>query len=80
MTSQVTLGVHWGNKILGHSAGAKRNFHRSGDYPLISHPKSHQADVLVCIGRELIRHDVFKESGCRDPDSNRGCCGHNAEY
>ena len=52
MTSQVTLGVHWGNKILGHSDGAKRNFHRSGDYPLISHPKSHQADELVCIGRE----------------------------
>ena len=29
MRSQVTLCVHWGDEILGHSAWAKRDFHSS---------------------------------------------------
>ncbi|KAK9969787.1 hypothetical protein ABG768_027934 [Culter alburnus] len=26
------------------------------------------------------RRLCLTEKPCRDPDSNRGCCGHNAEY
>lgn len=29
-------------------------------------------------GKQKLKRGAKRE--CRDPDSNRGCCGHNAEY
>lgn len=29
-------------------------------------------------GKKKLKRDAKYE--CRDPDSNRGCCGHNTEY